>query len=154
MSTPKPIIRRCFSPDEPAWLTLREKLWPDYPQASHIEEMHVWCANPERFATFIAESPDGEGLGFAEASIRYDFVNGTETLPVGFLEGVYVDEPARHAGVARLLEATVEAWVKGFGCTELASDVLLDNRSSQAFHEALGYEETERVVFYRKRLKK
>jgi aminoglycoside 6'-N-acetyltransferase I len=28
--------------------------------------------------------------------------------------------------------------------------VLLDNAASQAAHEALGFEETERVVYYRK----
>lgn len=37
----------------------------------------------------------------------------------------------------------------GRGCAELASDTALDNLAAQAAHLALGFEETERVVFYR-----
>ncbi len=145
-------VRRCYSHDEPGWLSLRKMLWPSCPEATHLDEMRAWCANPERFAAFVAESPSGDTFGFAEASIRYDFVNGTETLPVGFLEGIYVSEDARQAGVARRLVAHVEDWVKSLGCTEMASDALLDNAASQAAHRALGFEETERVVFFRKPL--
>jgi aminoglycoside 6'-N-acetyltransferase I len=35
---------------------------------------------------------------------------------------------------------------------ELASDALLDNNGSHAMHEALGFTETERVVYFRKAL--
>jgi aminoglycoside 6'-N-acetyltransferase I len=38
------------------------------------------------------------------------------------------------------------------GCTELASDALLDNQTSHAMHEALGFVETERVVYFLKPL--
>jgi aminoglycoside 6'-N-acetyltransferase I len=38
------------------------------------------------------------------------------------------------------------------GCTELASDALLDNQASHAMHEALGFAETERVVYFLKPL--
>ena len=38
------------------------------------------------------------------------------------------------------------------GWRELASDALLDNEISHSVHRALGFEETERVVFFRKRL--
>ena len=37
-----------------------------------------------------------------------------------------------------------------WGCNEFASDVLLHNEAGQRAHEALGYTETERVVFYAK----
>jgi aminoglycoside 6'-N-acetyltransferase I len=47
----------------------------------------------------------------------------------------------------------VEEWTRGHGCSELASDALLDNASSHAAHAACGFEETERVVFFRKVLK-
>ncbi|MDB5495666.1 MAG: aminoglycoside acetyltransferase [Phenylobacterium sp.] len=32
----------------------------------------------------------------------------------------------------------------------MASDALLDNRESHAFHSAVGFEEAERVVYFRK----
>jgi aminoglycoside 6'-N-acetyltransferase I len=38
------------------------------------------------------------------------------------------------------------------GCSEFASDVVLINKVGQQVHEALGFNESERVVFYSKRL--
>ena len=46
----------------------------------------------------------------------------------------------------------LEDWAVDRGCIEFASDVLLQNALGQRVHEALGFEETERVVFYAKRL--
>jgi len=38
------------------------------------------------------------------------------------------------------------------GCAELASDAMLDNTVAQAMHAALDFEETERVVYFRRLL--
>ena len=46
----------------------------------------------------------------------------------------------------------VQQWAKEMDCTELASDALLDNRASHAMHKALGFAETERVVYFLKSL--
>ena len=54
--------------------------------------------------------------------------------------------------VARALIAGVTKWAKDQGVTELASDALLDNEASHAMHKALGFCETERVVYFRKGL--
>jgi len=95
----------------------------------------------------------GGVVGFAEASIRRDYVNGCETSPVAFVEGLYVTPHHRHGGVARALVAAVERWAKAQGLRELASDAMLDNEQSHAMHRALGFSETERVVYFRKALK-
>lgn len=87
--------------------------------------------------------------GLAEVALRFDYVNGTTTSPVAFLEGIYVTPLHRRSGVARELLFSVRAWARTRGCTELSSDTALDNCVSQAAHVALGFEETERVVFYR-----
>lgn len=118
----------------------------------HLSEMQAWCANPDRYAVFLAYAESGHAIGFAEAAIRNDYVNGTVTSPVGFLEGLYVTPEFRQQGVARELVATVEDWVASAGCQELASDAEIENDASQEMHRALGFEETERVVFFRKRL--
>lgn len=57
---------------------------------------------------------------------------------------------SRRRGVARELTAAVEEWAASLGCRELASDADLDNLGSQSMHLALGFEETERAVFFRK----
>jgi aminoglycoside 6'-N-acetyltransferase I len=109
-------------------------------------------ASPQRFADFITYSPGGAAVGLAEAELRTDYVNGTTTRPVAFLEGIYVVPEARRQGVAASLVNAVCLWARERGCRELASDALLENERSHAMHRALGFEETERVVFFRKPL--
>ena len=46
----------------------------------------------------------------------------------------------------------VERWTVAQGASELASDALIDNFVSHRMHAALGFEETERVVAFRKRV--
>ncbi len=103
-------------------------------------------------AAFIAIDDDAGIGGFAKAALRRDYVNGCESSPVAYLEGIYVRPGAWGGGVGRSLCGAVEAWARERGCTELASDARLDNAESQAFHGAIGFEETERTVFFRKRL--
>jgi aminoglycoside 6'-N-acetyltransferase I len=76
-------------------------------------------------------------LGFIEGSIRSDYVNGTESSPVGFVEGVYVSPASRRKGVARQLYDAIGDWARARGCRELASDALVDNELSQRAHRAL-----------------
>jgi aminoglycoside 6'-N-acetyltransferase I len=132
------------------WLSLRRALWPECPENDHVNEMVEFTADPTRFAQFLAHSPAGEPIGLAEVAVRVDYVNGTESAPVAFLEGLYVSLPHRNTGVARRLLAGVEQWARERGLRELASDTQLENIQSQATHLALGFTETERVVYYRK----
>ncbi|HWN46542.1 MAG TPA: aminoglycoside 6'-N-acetyltransferase, partial [Steroidobacteraceae bacterium] len=106
----------------------------------------------ERFLQLMMYDERHHPIGFIEGSIRSDYVNGTETSPVGFVEGVYVAPPMRRQGVARRLYDAIGDWAKARGCRELASDALLDNESSQRAHRALGFQETERVVYFTKKL--
>ena len=46
----------------------------------------------------------------------------------------------------------VEDWARARGYTEMASDALLDNSVSHAWHSAQGFDEVERIVVYRKDL--
>ncbi len=142
-------IDRCSPEDFGAWLPLRLQLWPDQtPDENRAEALAVM--ESEDSAGFIAKTQDGEAVGFAEVALRYDYVNGCGRPPVAFLEGIYVVPDRRGEGVARGLVQAVESWAGVKGVSELASDVLLGNEPSQAMHEALGFDETERVVYYRK----
>ncbi|EBL5154416.1 GNAT family N-acetyltransferase [Salmonella enterica subsp. enterica serovar Dublin] len=46
---------------------------------------------------------DGVAIGFADASIRHDYVNGCDSSPVAFLEGIFVLPSFRQRGVAKQL---------------------------------------------------
>ena len=135
-----------------AWASLRTALWPEGSREEHDADI----------GDFIAEMAKGRGqicflamrgeeaIGFAEAAIRHDYVNGCETSPVAFLEGIYIEPSARRSGAAGQLLAAVEAWGRANGCSELGSDAELTNVQSHAFHLGLGFAETERVVYFRK----
>ncbi|MBK9115900.1 MAG: GNAT family N-acetyltransferase [Betaproteobacteria bacterium] len=145
-------IERCADPAHAGWLALRCELWPHSGRDLHLAEMAAQCADPARFVALVARTGEG-AVGLAEASVRHDYVNGTDTSPVAFLEGLYVAPAARRAGVARALVAAVAQWGRAAGCTELASDAAAGNTASHAVHGALGFAETERVVYFRRALR-
>ena len=114
--------------------------------------MAAFVAQPRRYGQFIVHSAAGEPIGLAEVALRTDYVNGTQTSPVAFLEGLYVIPRERRHGVAAALVEQVAEWARERGCRELASDALLDNEASHAVHRALGFGETERVVCFKRML--
>lgn len=134
------------------WLQLRLALWPHCPPEEHQEEIRQMLAEPARYGCWLAQAADGETLGLAEASLRHDYVNGTDSSPVVFLEGIYVAPEHRRQGTAQRLIEQVSQWGRQQGCVEIASDASLDNLVSHALHRALGFEETERVVYFKKAL--
>ncbi|RCW28141.1 aminoglycoside 6'-N-acetyltransferase I [Ciceribacter lividus] len=144
-------VRRATVDDSAAWGRLRLQLWPDTPVDAHSGEQAAMLEAPDRFAAFLYEE-GGSVCGFAEASLRRDSVNGCETSPVGFLEGIFVVPEHRRRGVAGQLVAAVEQWAREIGVRELASDADLANTVSHAMHRHLGFEETQRVVYFRKEL--
>jgi len=148
----KTTIERCTSLDQPGWLDFRLALWPDATADDHRGYMAISLAQPERFLQLMMYDADHQPIGFIEGSIRTDYVNGTETSPVGFVEGVFVAPSWRRKGVARQLFAAIGDWAQARGCRELASDALLENEASQRAHRALGFKETERVVYFAKKL--
>jgi aminoglycoside 6'-N-acetyltransferase I len=144
-------IRVGSADDVEAWAQLRCELWPDGSLDEHREDLtSTFLVGDGREAAFMAVSDTDEIVGFAEAALRDDYVNGCDSSPVVFLEGIYVRPEDRRKGVARLLCNAVEAWGASLGCSEFASDALIDNSTSHILHAALGFEETERVVFFRK----
>ena len=143
-------VRRAIAADVPAWSAQRLALWPDEDAQVLADEARAML-DDDGGIVLVAES-EGQIVGFAEATLRRDYVNGTETSPVGFLEAWYVAPAWRGGGVGRALVRAVEGWTREQGCSELASDALLDNGASHAAHAACGFEETERVVYFRKLL--
>lgn len=135
------------------WAEMRIALWPWDTVEDHAEEAEelYLAGNPDR-AAFVALDDQGNAIGFAEAALRRDFVEGCESSPVAFLEGVYIAPESRKTGVARALADAVADWGRAKGCTEFASNALLDNVDSHRFHAAIGFAETERLVYFRKRL--
>lgn len=103
-------------------------------------------------AQFFLKYNQDVPVGFAQCQLRNDYVEGTDTNPVGYLEGIFIKEEYRHKGYAKELLSECEKWAKEKGCKEFASDCEIDNAGSFGFHMALGFEEANRIVCFTKKL--
>lgn len=143
-------IRRPTARDRDAWLEMRQSLWPEYPHDVHVAEIEETITSDGQTA-FVAELPAGHVCGFIEASLR-PFAVGCQTRPVGYIEGWYVRPDCRRQRIGRALVAAAEMWAIEQGCVEMASDAIVSNIGSQRAHSAIGYDEIERLVCFKKRL--
>jgi aminoglycoside 6'-N-acetyltransferase I len=151
-------VRQVEPGDRSAWTALRLTLWPDEDEGSHRVAVERFFSGPRTLGTMpeavlVAVAADSHRavIGFAEVS-RRAYAEGCETSPVGFLEGWYVIPEHRGQGVGRALLAAAEAWARGLGCREFASDAVADNAVSAAAHRALGFEEVVVIRCFRKSL--
>jgi len=143
-------IRRATHEDKSAWLRMRQGLWPEAPIEYLDFDMDDRLGDPD-YAVFVASGADGKQIAFIEAGLR-DYGEGCETSPVGYIEAWYVDEHIRGQKLGRDLIHVAEGWARDKGMKEMASDTWLENETSIAAHLKLGYEETERLVHFVKRL--
>lgn len=142
-------IRLATQADFKFWSQMRAALWPSSTAEEHLTDLkHMF--NLEAFKGWIALD-DKKVIGFAEAYLR-PFANGCESRPVVFLEGIWVEETYRRQGIARQMIKAIETWAKSLGIDEIGSDTELSNSFSQRCHSKWGFEETERVVYFRKKL--
>src|SRR5690606_18460796 len=95
--------------------------------------------------------PEGGPGGFASFSVR-PFVDGCDSMPCPHLEGWWVEPDLRRQGIGTALVAAVEQWARERGFTELGSDTELTNGLSRGVHPRLGFEPTEQIQYFRKRL--
>lgn len=144
------VVREMGGADRKIWAQLYSYLYPQHSEKAFLIEIDRILRAPNR-AAYLAEY-DGQVVGFVEYAER-DYANGCVAQPVPFLEGIWVHETYRRRGVARALLEHLEQIARARGFDEMGSDVDLSNIGSQDAHLRWGFEETERVVFYRKTLK-
>jgi aminoglycoside 6'-N-acetyltransferase I len=84
------IVRPCTSEHLDSWVRLRQRLWPDETLDDHRSHARSLLKRPSDAAGYLACEADGTVVAFAEATLRQDYVNGCNSSPVGFLEGLYV----------------------------------------------------------------
>ena len=92
-------------------------------------------------------------VGFMHLSIRNDYVNGTDTSPVVFIEAIYVLPDYRKQGIGKEFIRYAENYAKQKRITQLASDCFIDNNLSENFHKSCGFIEKERVICFVKNVK-
>ncbi|MBB6715018.1 aminoglycoside 6'-N-acetyltransferase [Clostridium gasigenes] len=103
-------------------------------------------------ALFLLIFKDEQPIGFAQCQLRYDYVEGTESSPVGYLEGIFMRTEYRNKGYARTLLQECEKWSVSKGCKEFASDCELSNDTSLKFHLNMGFAEANRIICFTKKI--
>lgn len=126
------------------------KLWPEHTRSEIEADLKGHCQAGG--VVFLAQEESGF-IGFAQCGLRHDYVEGTHTSPIGYLEGVYVEPAFRRCGVAAELVRACEAWARAQGCSEFASDAEAENAESIRFHLSAGFQEANRIVCFVKELK-
>jgi len=144
-------------------ITYRKAAWDDNDTVTdllcRLYEMprdELFIENERHFANtdmifFLAFDGD-KPVGISHGPIRHEYVNGADDGPKGYLEAIYVLPDYRLKGVAVELVKEIERWAGLHGCREFASDCLLNNNDSYNFHLKIGFKETERKIFFLKRI--
>ncbi len=125
-------------------------LW-DSAASEELEEGLAEIAAGQEGIIFLAAEGE-DTVGFAQCQLRHDYVEGTDTSPVGYLEGIFVREEYRKQGYAARLLQACENWAREKGCKEFASDCELENDASLAFHLKAGFTEANRIICFCKNL--
>ena len=86
-------------------------LWPHH-SLDDIKNVINKYIQREDTSVFICVI-DGKCVGVALVSLRHDYVEGCATSPVGYLEGICVENDYRKSGVASKLCKECEDWAKG-----------------------------------------
>ena len=126
------------------------ELWND---STYDDEYTNWYSIVYSKTDFCLLAKKGlDYIGFIHISIRTDYVEGCENMPICYLEALYVNEKYRNRGMAKMLLDNAELWTKLKGMTQLASDTELDNETSKLFHLKAGFNEVNRIVCYVKNI--
>ena len=127
------------------WAEISRELWDDTDACA--EDFLVERSNGNYPHEFLYNE-NNEAVAFISLSLRRDYVEGTDSSPVGYLEGIFVKPAFRSRGIAKELFLFAKKWAISQGCTELASDCELDNEISKLFHMQLGFKEANCIICY------
>jgi aminoglycoside 6'-N-acetyltransferase I len=147
-------IRRLAAGDRAAWLRMRYALWPaERGEHDHERDVDAFLAGQSKTldAVLVADANGAGVVGFVELRVR-NYAEGSDSHAVPHVEGWYVEAEYRRRRIGARLLAAAERWARAAGYDELASDASIDNAASIAAHRALGFEVTDRVVCFLKKL--
>ncbi|WP_295093407.1 aminoglycoside 6'-N-acetyltransferase [Ruminococcus sp.] len=144
------MIKKAAIGDAEILAMLSIKMWPDHDPDELAEEFSILIRNIDAACFF--KYIDNRPVAFAQCQLRHDYVEGTNSSPVGYLEGRFVSEEYRRKGYAAELLEECEKWAQEKGCLKFASDCELNNTDSMRFHMANGFKETNRIICFKKNL--
>jgi aminoglycoside 6'-N-acetyltransferase I len=104
------MIRRAGVEDASELAHLAIQMWMDNAPEDLTEEFRELVMKDE--AVCFIKCINGKPIGFSQCQLRRDYVEGTESSPVGYLEGIFVSDGYRKRGYASELLSECEKWAK------------------------------------------
>jgi len=104
----------------------------------------------EQSAIFVAESPDGEAVGFCQ--IYFSFCS-VFAGPICILNDLFVLPRLRGAGVGAALLAEAEAFAAGTGALRITLQTAITNDRAQQLYETRGWTRNTTLYGYAKRMR-
>lgn len=144
------MIQKATKEDAKTIAKLAVLMWEDNSVADLASEFSKIVSQND--ALILLKYENDIPVGFAQCQLRYDYVEGTKTSPVGYLEGIFILEKYRNKGYAKALLNVCEMWAKEKGCIEFANDCEIDNAGSFGFHQAMDFIEANRIICFTKEL--
>ncbi len=126
------------------------ELWPECVFDEEYEQYKNLIYS-ETEACFLVKDPN-KYIAFIHLSIRNDYVEGAYSLPVAYIEAVYVQPEYQKNGIARQLVSLAERWALQKDIKQIASDTNMTNIPGIEFHKKAGFKEVERIVCFIKDL--
>lgn len=136
--------------DVEVWRAMRADLYSGIDEAFNEFEVALILDSGDR-ACLLVRAPNDDAVGFIEVSLR-NVVDGCLGGPVGYIEGIYLVPSWRGLGLGPGMIEAVSEWFRSQGCRDMATDAELENSEAQEFWSDLGFEETWRIVQYRRSL--
>ena len=82
------MIKKAETNDLEILAKLAVMMWQNHSVSELINEFSEIMANGK--SQFFLKYENDIPIGFAQCQLRYDYVEGTSTSPVGYLEGIFV----------------------------------------------------------------
>ena len=83
------MIREAEKADCPSAASLAARMWTDHTKEELAKEFEALLDDLEAALLLCVEGD--ETVGFAHCCLRHDYVEGAESSPVGYLEGIYCE---------------------------------------------------------------
>ncbi|MBD5543834.1 MAG: hypothetical protein HDR01_06240 [Lachnospiraceae bacterium] len=80
------VIRKAISEDAAIVAGLAIQMWESH-TVEELTQEFFQCMNKNDSVVFLSIW-DGQAVGFAQCGLRHDYVEGTGSSPVGYLEGI------------------------------------------------------------------
>ena len=113
------MVKRAKIEDSGELADLAIQMWTDHAPEDLEERFRKLVMNDE--AVCFIKYTDDQPIAFAQCQLRHDYVEGTDSSPVGYLEGIFVREGYRKNGYAAELLSECEKWAREKGCAEFSS---------------------------------